>query len=219
MKRILLMMTFVVCASYSVWADPACPTTAQSLTLYEATTFTCGDLTFSGLSYTPTGSNPVPDSSVSVTFETVGDESGLQFNGPFGAAPGDTSDAFIMFTAACNDDCSIDDLDLTIGGASTSPGGFAIVSETSPVLTGSLQAGAVGSTTILSESATFSPVPSVTVSKDILVSGGDSGLGSQVSNIQNLFSTNMTTVPEPSTVFLCMGLLGLVPVARRKFGF
>jgi hypothetical protein len=32
--------------------------------------------------------------------------------------------------------------------------------------------------------------------------------------------TNLTSaVPEPSLVILCIGLLGLVPVARRKFGY
>lgn len=223
MKKLLLTMTFAFCACHVVWADPACPTSATSLATYVATTFTCGDLTFSGLTYSPSGSNQIPVGDVSVTFVTEGGESGLQFNAPFGAAPGGSSDADIVFTATCNDNCAITDLDLTVGGLNISPGGLALVSETSPVLSGlpsgGLAAGSTGSTTILSDSDTFSPVTSLTVTKDILVFGGTSGLGSQVSNVQNLFSTNMTTVPEPSTIFLCAGLLGLLPLARRKFGF
>ncbi len=225
MKRILLMMLFVVCAtSSSIWADMACPTTGpgDNLGAYEVSGFACtyGDLTFSDFSYSASGSDQVPAADVTVTPVTVGGEMGLQFNAPWGTPPGDTTDSFINFTATCNSDCSIDDLALNIGGASADTGGIVLVSETSPVLTGSLQAGAAGSTTILTDSATFSPVTSVTVSKDILVNGGTSGLGSQVSNVQNLFSTTTpSTVPEPSTVFLCLGMLGLVPMARRKFGF
>jgi len=217
------MMLFVVCAtSGSIWADLACPTSSpgNNLGAYEVSGFACtyGDLTFSDFSYSPSGSDIIPAADVTVTPVTVDGEAGLQFNAPWGTAPGDTTDSFINFTATCNDGCSIDDLKLNIGGASADTGGIVLVSETSTVLTGSLQAGAAGTTTILSQTATFSPVTSVTVSKDILVNGGSSGLGSQVSDVQNLFSTT-STVPEPSTVFLCLGMLGLVPVARRKFGF
>jgi hypothetical protein len=226
MKRILLLMTFVVCACSSVWADSACPAASpgNNLAAYDVSGFACtvGDVLFSDFSYSPSGSNIVPDSSVTVTPETVGSEVGLQFNAPWGTDPGGTTDSFIMFTASCATGTSctgIDDLVLTIGGASPGgPGGFVIVSETSSVLTASLQDGTDGSTTTLSDMGTFAPVSSVTVMKDIEVNGATTGLPTQVSDVSNLFSTT-SAVPEPSTLFLCMGLLGLVPVARRKFGF
>jgi hypothetical protein len=223
MKKILLMMTFVVCASHSVWADPACPVIEQSLAIYLGTTFTCGDLTFtfSSGAYTSSGSTPIPAADVFVTSETVGSETGLEFNAPWGqpSGAGDPStDSFITFTAACNSGCDISDLTLNLGGASASPdGGLVLVSETAPPDI-SLQAGSGGGTTILSDSTLIAPTSSITVSKDILVIGGTGGIGSQVSNVQNLFSTNTSTVPEPSLLFLCTGLLALVPVARRRFG-
>jgi hypothetical protein len=104
-----------------------------------------------------------------------------------------------------------------MAGAGAGTGGIVRVDENSPALTGTLTVGAAGATTILSDSATFAPVGSLTVSKDILLGGGTSGLGSAVSSVTNLFSTTPTVVPEPSLLVLCAGFLGLAPMARRRF--
>jgi uncharacterized membrane protein YccF (DUF307 family) len=215
MKKTLLLFTFVFGGCYSAWAG-ACA--SSSLAVYDATGFSCsiGDITFNSFSYVPSGSEIIPDSDVAVTPEIIGGELGFQFNAPWFALPGDFLDSFINYTATCNG-CEIDDLVLTIGGATAGTGGIVNVAETSPALTGSLQTGAAGSTVILSDSQTFSPVGSLTVSKDILLGGGTSGLGSQVSAVTNLFSTTTSTVPEPPLLYLSVGLLGLVPFARRKF--
>jgi hypothetical protein len=34
--------------------------------------------------------------------------------------------------------------------------------------------------------------------------------------VSNLFSTVTTLTPEPSLILLCLGLLGMIPIARRK---
>jgi len=213
MKQTLLLITFAFGLGYSAFAAPC---TDSTLAVYDATGFSCtiGDISFSNFSYTPSGSITIPAGSVAVTPETVGGETGFQFNAPWAVNPGDNTDSFIDFTATC-DGCAIDDLVLEEGGASAGPGGLVNIAENSSVLTGSLTVGANSSTTILSDMATFPPVGSVTVSKDIAVIGGTSGLGSQVSSVTNLFSTS--TVPEPSLTILCAGLLGLLPIARRRF--
>jgi hypothetical protein len=218
MKKSLLLITFVFGGCYLASATE-CPTT--TLDVYEAAGFSCnigisGDITFSGFGYFPSGSIPIPATDVLVTPETIGGEQGFQFNAPWFALPGGLLDTFIDFTATC-DACEIDDLGLSIAGAGAGTGGLVRVDETSPALTGTLTVGAAGGTTILSDMATFPPVGSVSVSKDILLAGGTSGLGSAVSSVTNLFSTTTSTVPEPSLLFLSAGLLGLLPFARRKF--
>jgi len=216
MKKTLLLFTFVFGGVYSAWAG-ACA--SSTLAVYDTAGFSCsiGDITFDSFSYVPSGSEIIPAADVAVTPEIIGGELGFQFNAPWFALPGGFLDSYIDYTATCNG-CEIDDLVLTIGGATAGTGGIVNVAETSPALTGSLVVGAAGSTTILSDSQTFTPVGSLTVSKDILLAGGSGGLGSQVSAVTNLFSsTSTSTVPEPPLLYLSVGLLGLVPFARRKF--
>ncbi len=215
MKKTLLLFTLVLGTSFAAWAG-SCAT--ATLAVYDAPGFSCSidDITFSGFSYVPSGSVIISASDVSVTPEISGSELGFQFNAPWFALPGGFLDSFIDYTATC-DGCQIDDLVLNMAGAGAGTGGIVRVDENSPALTGTLTVGAAGATTILSDSATFAPVGSLTVSKDILLGGGTSGLGSAVSSVTNLFSTTPTVVPEPSLLVLCAGFLGLAPMARRRF--
>jgi hypothetical protein len=228
MKKILLLMTLVVTLSFTAWGA-ACPTAV--LSVYDVSGFTCNisgtELNFSGFSYGPSGT-PVPDSSVLVTPTVMGGEAGFLFNGGWTANNGETTDGFIQYSVAC-DGCSIDDWVLAIGGSGSTGNGSVNVAENSSsvtqgltltevggVITGLPTCGAVLGTC----SGTFPPVGSLTVTKDVSVTGGSTpDTNSQVSAVTNLFSTTTTTMtPEPSLLIFCMGLAGLVPVVRRRLG-
>jgi hypothetical protein len=222
MKKFLLLITFASGGCFSAWAT-TCAT--ATLATYDAPGFSCtisgGDITFSGFSYVPSGSIIIPASDVTVTPEIIDGEQGFQFNAPWLATPGGFLDSFIDFTATC-DACTIDDLQLSMGGYGDGTGGLVRVDESylssTPPLSGSLTVGQFGTTNIPNAMVTFAPVGSITVDKDILLGGGTSGLGSAVSSVTNLFSTTGTTVtPEPSLLLLSAGFLGLLPLARRKF--
>jgi hypothetical protein len=223
MKKTLLLIPLVFGASYSAYAG-ACPTT-DTLAYYLSPSFTgctVGDFTFTDFSYS---SATVDPGSIAVTPATAPGESGLEFSNFWAAAPGFSQDSLIDFTVTCTDGCLIDDVVLEAGGVdATTPGSIADVAETSPALMGtSLSAGAAyGSpTTLMDSDTTFMPVNSLTVNKDIGVLGGETGTmighGAQISDVTNLFSTAASTVPEPSLAILCVGLLGLLPLARRRF--
>lgn len=232
MKKILLLMTLVVTLSFSAWGAACAP---ADLSVYDAGSFSCTILTtagtelnFSGFSYGGSGTNPVADSSVLVTPIIDGDEAGFRFNAPWSANAGQTTDGGIQYTVSCVG-CSIDDWVASMAGAVSTGDGSVSLAETSPgvtqglgltevggVVTGLPTCGAVSGTC----SGTFPPLGSLTVTKDVAVIGGDTpDTLSAVSFVTNLFSTQTTTTtPEPSLLIFCMGLLGLVPVVRRRLG-
>jgi hypothetical protein len=220
MKKTLLLMTFVLGASYSALASPCA---MDPLAVYDATGFSCtiGDITFSDFQYTPTstGGAVVPtDAGVEVTpTTTMGGDSGFEFAAGWSAGPGSAIDSLIQYTATCNG-CDFTDLSLIIAGAGATGNSFVNVAETTPTPAESLEAGvAGGGSPVLSDSVTFGPVATLQLSKDVHVNGGSTGFGAQVSEVTNLFSQG-STVPEPSSLILCTGLLCLLPIARRKFG-
>jgi hypothetical protein len=220
MKTILLTMTFLFGLSYSAFADP-CGTDGPTLANYitqGTCTLTGTDLTFSGFSYTQSGGGiPIPASDVTVVPTISGDEAGFVFNAPWVALSPNLLDVDIDYTVTCGG-CEIDDWVLSMGGVALAGDAFANVGETSGQVPGpGLAVGYSTSGSTPMDSSPIPPVGSLTVDKDLTIFGGSTqgNIVSKVSTLTNLFSTS--TVPEPSLSILCLGLLGLVPIARRKF--
>jgi hypothetical protein len=215
MKKTLLMLGLFAGLAMAVQAAPC---VGGTLADYTAAGFSCtfDGLTFSGFSYHPTASGgaTAPDAGgVGVNPEIQGSEGGFLFTAGWLVGQNQVEDSTITYTATCNG-CLIDDLVLIMGGGARSSG-TASVSETSVTPFVSLLTGG----TFLSDMTTFNPgISTITLTKDIGVSGGSSSDGlAHISAVTNLFSTNMTTMtPEPALGLLCLGLLGLIPVARRK---
>lgn len=219
MKKTLLLIPLALGLGSSAWAG-TCGMAA--LSVYDAAGFSCniGDLTFSDFSYIPAASGGAispPDSGVTVDPASIGGETGLEFTAAWLVGPDQTIDSSISFAVSTDNPGGITDADLVaVGGAGGT--GVASVAELisgSTVSTGlfTSYAGGVGTPT---DSTTFAPESTLSITKDIGVSGGTTGSG-HLSDIFNLFSQGTTTTtPEPSLLILCTGLLGLVPLARRK---
>jgi hypothetical protein len=220
MKKTLLLFTFLFVVNLAAWAA-TCP--VASLAVYEDPTFTpCTvtgetDVSFSGFDYTSSGSMPVTAAEITVTPELVGGDPGFVFSAPWGVTDSNNLDSKIVYTASCSG-CDIDDWVLQIAGAGTTGNGFINVAETSPSVTQGLDVSSSSNIITGNGTGTFSPVTSLTVTKDILMNGGNvANTTTALSSVTNLFSTSTTVVPEPSLVYLSAGLLGLLPFARRKF--
>jgi hypothetical protein len=221
MKKTLLMTVIAVIVSCSAWAA-TCP--IASLDVYKAALFSCTvgtvtDLTFSGFNTTPSGDIHIEASEITVTPDQVGGEVGFVFSAPWSVINGKSLDSKILYTASCDSTCSINDWVLEIAGAGTTGDGFINVAETSPEVTKGLALSSVGNVINGNGSGTFSPVGSLSVTKDIAIQGGDvTDTSTAISSVTNLISiTQNTMTPEPSLLLLCTGFLFIIPVAGRKF--
>jgi hypothetical protein len=174
-----------------------------------------GNLTFSGFSYTLSGS-AVPASSISLA---AIDSVGLQIAGPFGATSPNAGDSLISFTASSTTGIS----SITLGGNPAVTGaGVASITETFYSSYASFIAGGAALGQILVNpttpglSATFNfgtAVASVYIRKDILYSAAIGGTA-QISFVTQTFTTG---VPEPaSVVMMGLGLVGAVGVVRFR---
>ncbi len=218
MKKTLLLILSTFGLSYSAFATP-CDTDTLADYMSDGSC-TIGDLTFSDFLYTSSdlggGLAPTP---VGITVSPATMGTGLDFNSLWVAGTGQLVDSSITFTVSTSNPGGITDLDLIVAGGATGSGvASATESSVSPVL--SLAAGYGPGTDMPEDSTTiFPPVDSITVTKDIGVSGGSTGGFAHLSDVYNLFSEGTSTVPEPSSLFLCAGLLAFIPIARRKLGY
>jgi hypothetical protein len=214
MKKTLLMFSLVVCLSCVVQAAQC---SGGTLAVYTATSFACtiNDVTFHDFSYLSSafGGTAAPGASgVAVNPEIVDGNVGLLFSSGWLAGPGQIDDSLITYTATCTG-CLIHNLVLIMAGGASDTG-LASVSETSTSVTPNVSLITGG--THLTDMTTFTTgVGSITLTKDVGVSGGTDGFAN-ISAVSNLFSTVTTMTPEPPLILLCLGLLGMIPVARRR---
>jgi hypothetical protein len=229
MKKTLLLTLFVFGLGSSAWAGTCMPGT---LAEYDASGFSCtlGDLTFSDFSYIgiADGGAGVPsDAGVAVTPVPAGSgptgftsDSGLLFTAAWLASSGQTVDSSITYDVTTTNTGGITDLALDIVGGALGTGTASVAEAAAfPPAPPTESLDTVFSTGFNSPSdeVTFPPESSVSLTKDIALVGGSAGTA-HISDVYNLFSEGVpSTVPEPSSLLLCAGILAFIPFARRKF--
>lgn len=243
MRKQLLFLCPLLLVSTAVWAAPVC--VSGSLASYEALGAggcSIGGVTFDGFAFSETGSQqpPINASDVLVQPITGSSDTGLSFQGAFGAGAGMNLDALISFMVSAAPG-SITGDSLSMVGAQTG-GGNAQVVET---LCANGSFGANGSCTgtgafepqalnvfagtggqKLFDSETFaSAASSLDVVKNIIVQGGTANSASSagISLVINTVPTpggsggpGGSQIPEPDTLITLGSGLVLTALLLRK---
>jgi hypothetical protein len=209
MKKLIFLVPSLLFLSYALQAADC---VAGHMSDYDASGFSCSlnGVTFSNFVYTPVASGGAfapPDSGVSVTPQFVGDEFGFLFTAAWLVNSKQTDDSFFTYTAKCDPAC-ITDVALKFVGAAADGGAASVVETTSNGVNLFATPGNPAP-----PPATFSPIGSIDLSKDIGMSGGEDG-AAHISAVYNFFSKT-TTVPEPSLVLLCTALFAMIAVGGR----
>jgi hypothetical protein len=210
MKKLLLLIPLIMGVGSSAWASSC---SSDALSVYEGPGFSCniGDLVFSN--FTSSGI----DTSTTVS-DITGPESGLQFAVDLTALGPGSETPSIDYVVTC-DTCTLDDWELQTGGAgSPGNGGVSVIEFSTPGLLSQFTQGPANLTTGTG-SATFLPTAApLSITTSIALGGGTAGTITTLGSVTSLFSeTSTSTVPEPSSLILCAGFLGLLPLARRRF--
>ena len=213
MKAKLLLLVFALGLSTSAWAGTC---GSASMSVYDTAGFSCtiGNLLFSNFSSVATPSW-APNAVVSVTPETTGPEQGLEFSAAWQAGGTQTEDLLIKYTVSCaNDTNCITDLALSMVGDSVGSGSATVVEKYTG---GTLMVYNFDVNGVSDAWKTFDPaVASLSVSKDIGVSGGGDGVAA-ISDVFNGISTT-TTTPEPASMMLLGTFLSMAGglLSRKK---
>jgi len=193
------------------------------MSVYLVAGFSCsvGNLDFSNFSYNTGGTNPIAASSVGVTSVTTPDGPGLMFD-PAAVISGSglTEDVFVGFKVTGLNGTLINDIYMGFGNVLTTGTGTALYTENfcgGPENQCSLfvEAPVTNDTNMvnLSSTAIGGPVSSLTITKDLQLVTGSSGLSATSS-----FLNEYSTVPEPrgTAVLLGLGLLAGFLVFKRR---
>jgi PEP-CTERM motif len=175
-----------------------------------------GGLTFSNFTYvtTPVGSPPTSDNVTVSSFTSIPGETGISFNGIFGAAAGQTVDYAITYMVKAAPGTMITDAYLSLAGFVNYGGtGSVAIGETITNTTG----GTLGQMQVftpsqLMDTTLLMPASgTIVVQKDISVFGGTDGAA--FSFVNQGFSTS--AIPEPTSLALLgIGLSGLFSIRR-----
>jgi len=175
-------------------------------------------LTFSNFSYTSTATgtaSPYPATSVGVgAFTSVPGETGIAFAAGWTALTGGTLDIKLHFVVTAPAGELLNDAYLLLGGSTVGSGTTTVGETISNTANGAFLAflqGSIPSTPVAT--ASFAGVQSITIDKDIFMSGGaTTGSSGSISIVEQGFSS---TIPEPTSLALLgIGMAGFFTYRR-----
>ncbi len=226
MKKLSLLLAFGLGAAHA-WATPACTNGETLSALMDQGSCQIGDKVFSNFNYTSSAQGgALAITAAGITVDALGANGtgniGLQFNADWAANAGQVTDSDIGFTVSVVNGGSmlIDDTGLAqISGVNGD--GSASVAELGCGPAPCTPNGGIrlltfdnnGPTVETVDNTYFTPVGSLSVMKDIGVSGGTSGYA-QLSLVQDTFA--QTSAPEPMSMGLLGGGLALLGLARWR---